>query len=59
MKKQSIHIAFHNPNTKEETTKFLTKFIAGNIADKIIQAQASWQNKTDSAPSSFQNGLTM
>lgn len=59
MKKQSIHITFHNPNTEEETAKYLTKLIAGNIADKIIQAQANRQNKIDSAPSSFQNGLTM
>lgn len=59
MKKQTIHITFHNPNTEEETAKFLTKLIAGNIADKIIQTQASRQNKTDSTPSSFQNGLTM
>lgn len=59
MKKQTIHIMFHNPNTEEETAKFLTKLIAGNIADKIIQSQANRQNKTDSAPSSFQNDLTM
>lgn len=50
---QVLHITFHNPNTEEETAKYLTKLIAGNIADKIIQAQAGRQNKIDSAPSSL------
>lgn len=59
MKKQSIHITFHNPNTDEETAKYLTKLIAANIADKIIQTQASRQYITDSNLSSSPVGLTM
>ncbi|MGX8700393.1 hypothetical protein [Caproiciproducens sp.] len=59
MKKQSIHITFHNPNTDEETAKYLTKLIAANIADKIIQAKASRQYIADSNLSSSTVGLTM
>lgn len=38
MKKSNeiLNITFHNPNTFEETTKFLVKVIAENIADQII-----------------------
>lgn len=59
MKKQALHITFHNPNTDEETAKFLTKLIAEKIADKIIQAQANRQYIADSDLPFSPSGLTM
>lgn len=43
MKKQALHITFHNPNTKEETARFLTKLIAQNLAEKMIFSQGNGQ----------------
>lgn len=49
MKKQVLHITFHNPNTKEETARFLTKLIAQNLAEKMIFSQGNGQG-LDSSP---------
>ncbi|WP_277668759.1 hypothetical protein [Caproiciproducens galactitolivorans] len=56
---QVLHITFHNPNTDEETAKYLTKLIAENIAEKIIQKQAIRQYAADSSLPSSPVSLTM
>lgn len=38
---QVIHITFHNPNTEEETARFLAKVIASSLADQIIRRQTA------------------
>jgi len=37
LKNQSLHITFHNPNSDEETARFLSKMIAQHFADSIIR----------------------
>lgn len=34
-KKPSIHISFHNPNSKELTISFLTKVLAQRVAEEM------------------------
>lgn len=36
MEKQNLHIVFHNPNTEEETAKFIAKLIARNLAERML-----------------------
>lgn len=35
LKKNLLKITFHNPNTSDETAKFLIKIIADNIVSKV------------------------
>ena len=35
-KDNKLHINFHNPNSDEETAKFLSKLISGAIVDKYL-----------------------
>ena len=37
---KEIYIEFHNPNTSQETAKFLIKLLADNIVEKIIDKTA-------------------
>lgn len=34
-RKPSIHITFHNPNSEETTTSFLTKVLAEKLAEEM------------------------
>jgi hypothetical protein len=54
-----LHITFHNPNTDEETAKYLTKLIAENIAEKVIEKQASRKYATNANLPSSTVSLTI
>lgn len=36
-----IHITFHNPNTAEDTAKYLTRLLAQSMAENVIRKGAA------------------
>lgn len=42
-KKSSLHITFHNPNSPENTTKFLTKIIAQELCEHYLYKQCLYK----------------
>lgn len=36
-----IHFTFHNPNTTEDTVKYLTKLLAQSMAESVIRKGAA------------------
>jgi len=44
-----IHITFHNPNTTEDTAKYLTKLLAQSMAENVIRKGAAEVGRTKPA----------
>jgi len=45
LKKQKLKFTFHNPNSKEETVKYLSKLLAEAAVCKVVKAQEVEYNK--------------
>jgi hypothetical protein len=49
--REGLHITFHNPNSTEDTVKYLSKIIAGSLAEQVARG-LPYQNQclSDKAP---------
>ena len=45
---QPIHITFHNPNSVEDTAKYLTRLLAQSLAESVIRSGVA--GKCDTEP---------
>lgn len=60
MKRNStIHITFHNPNTAEDTAKYLTKLLAQSMVESVIRNGAAEVGRTKSAPAATTANVTI